>query len=258
MRKYDLYLSLAIAEYADSVSLSLTTPVGDDSTYPRLARVINEIKERYTLSRRLLYESLEESESGSKADRITSYADLSDGAVYGTRPAKLKLAFESAFNVLDKIAFFLNEYLHIGMPEKDVNFITIWTFGGSALRADIKSQCSFQLFALHDISRELQKQAHLEPIKLKRHISTHRYLIPHVLSKDGWRVTLDSPHYHTGYKELFAEVVELLRVVRSAVLYLVAFVNEKEMPTAVQRRRLLTAHVPRYISKNLKPTDSPV
>lgn len=36
--------------------------------------------------------------------------DLNGAAVYGIRVAKLKLAYESAYSILDKLALFLNDY----------------------------------------------------------------------------------------------------------------------------------------------------
>jgi hypothetical protein len=40
-----------------------------------------------------------------KVDRLSHYLDVDDQSVYGMRSAKLKGAYQSAFNILDKIGF---------------------------------------------------------------------------------------------------------------------------------------------------------
>jgi tetratricopeptide (TPR) repeat protein len=247
-RQNDLFLSLSVRKVFDAVSLSLITHISDDSTFPRLARVINEIKERFALARMLSFEASNGSIGDLDADRLTTYADLSDGGVYGTRPAKLKLAFETAFNVLDKIAFFLNDYMKLNISDKDVSFLRVWGTGQAGLRPEILRSSSFQLFALYDLSRDLSKAGYLERFRSERHISTHRYLVPHTKPEKEWKTQADSVEYHTGYKLLLNDTLQLLRLVKGAIIYLIAFVNMNEHPdkkgVGMVTREIIPSHKP--------------
>jgi len=257
-REHDLFLSLSVGKVFDAASLSLITATGDDSTYPRLARVINDIKERFALARMLSFEASRGSTGDMDADRLTTYADLSDGAVYGTRPAKFKLAFETAFNVLDKIAFFLNDYLHLGVSDKDASFLRIWATGQGGLRPDILNRNNFQLFALYDLSRDFSKGGYLEPFRLERHISTHRYLLPHIKPEKHWKTHADSVEYHTGYKRLLSETLQLLRLAKGAIIYLVAFVNGNERPDKKHKGMLIREVIPSHTPVDIRACESDI
>ncbi len=219
----DLFLSLTKSAYSDSIGLCVITALDDETTFPRLARVINEIKERFAVARLLVWEASSDIPSQPDLDEFTPYVDLSDSAVNGLRPAKLKIAFETTFNILDKAACFLNEYLRLGIAEEKISFVSMWKSGDGALRREIASRQNFHLFALYDVCRDLAKGGYFESIRLTRHVLTHRYLVVHDAPQDSWKVSLDGPAYHIGYRELFKKALELLRLVRSAIIYMVAF-----------------------------------
>lgn len=141
------------------------------------------------------------------------------------------------------------------MSEKDVSFLKIWTGGGRDLRPEIKEFDSYQLFALYDISRDLSKGGYLEGTRNRRHLLTHRYLIPHVIP-DSQRADIDGPEYHVGYRQLFEDCIDLLKLVRSAVIYLVAFVNRRERPS--ESGMLLRMEVPSHRPGGMPPSRSPV
>lgn len=106
----------------DKLHISITHDIWDDSKQIRLSRALNEIYERYTIARTLLYEVHNHHYNPIPFEEMTRYTDNLDYAVYGVRVAKLKLAFESAFNVLDKVAYFMNDYLELGIREKASEF----------------------------------------------------------------------------------------------------------------------------------------
>jgi len=212
----------------DTVSFSLVTALDDNTTFPRLARVVNEIKERYVAARLLMFEACKPPFNTQPYDEMTYYVDNLDYAIYGIRATKLKLAFESAYNILDKIAFFINDYLDLGIKEKNVDFASVWKKRGStSLRPEIVQRNNYHLYGLYDISRDLDSGGYFARLRDIRNYLTHRYLVLHV-EKLHWLTSADGPEYHLGYHELLDHTIELMRLVRSAVIYLIAFIDQEE------------------------------
>ena len=214
----------------DTVRFSLTTALNNNTAFPRLARVVNEIKERYAAARLLIFEACNPPFDTQPYDDMTYYMDNLDYAVYGIRAAKLKLAFESAYNILDKIAFFINAYLNLGIKEDRVNFISMWKEKerkDTPLKSTIVQRNNYHLYGLYDISRDLASGGYLEHLRDIRRYLTHRYLVLHA-EKLHWLTSADGPEYHSGYHELLDHAIELMRLVRSAVIYLIAFIDQEE------------------------------
>jgi tetratricopeptide (TPR) repeat protein len=230
--KYQLFLNFCLMRQSrehmteDSVRFSMVTAYNDNTTFPRLSRVVNEVKERYAAARLLAYEAINMPFDTQPYDEMTFYVDILDYAVYGIRVAKLKLAFESAYNILDKIAFFIKDYLRLEMSEKNIYFHTIWK-KDNKFRNEILDRKNYHLYGLYDISRDLQKGNYLSHLREIRNHLTHRYLVPHI-EKIDWLTSVDSPEYHLGYRELLDRTIELLQLVRSAVIYLIAFIDQEE------------------------------
>lgn len=249
-RQHHLFLNLCLRDRPcvrpaqDSVSLALVTALDDDTTFYRLSRIINEIKERYAVSRLLLFEASDPPVATQNFDALTFYTDNLDYGVYGVRVGKLKLAFEGAYNILDKIAFFANDYLALGIREKGVNFSSIWRESkGSTIRPALLKLANRHLFGLYDLSRDFAAGNYLNYLSDLRHYSTHRYLVPHV-EAFGWRTEADAAAYHVGYHELFEKTLQLMQLTRSAITYLIAFIDAEERR---KRRGLPGPSVPMFM-----------
>jgi hypothetical protein len=213
----------------DDVFFNIVTGIDDDRTFPRLARIVNELKENYAGARLLLYEACDHPYLTASYDNLTHYAYNLDYAVYGVIPAKLKLAFGSAYNILDKIALFLRDYLHIQLAEHRADFDRVWRKEPTApLRPEIVQANNMYLYALYDVARDLQRDGFWSRLRDMRNRITHRYLLPHIESCGQWNMECDSPDYHIGYDELALRTIELLQIVRCAVVYLIAFIDTME------------------------------
>lgn len=263
--KHELFLNFClkgrpcqrVAE--DAVGLSLTTPLDDDTTYPRLARVVNEIKERYAAARLVLFEACNPPFDTQPYDEMTYYADNLDYAVYGISPTKLKMAFEGAYNILDKLAFFINAYLGLGVDERRVNFGTVWKGPKStALRPALAQRRNHHLYGLYDVSTDLAPDGYLEHLRHIRDYLTHRYLVLHVEGLD-WLTSADSPEYHSGYRQLLGQTIQLMQLVRSAVIYLIAFIDKEERAKRQDAQGIIPPmRVPPYRPYVLGPQDTPI
>jgi hypothetical protein len=195
----------------------------------------NEVKERFAAARLLLFEAYRTPYNTAFYEELTTYADVFDYSAYGIRPAKLKLAFEAAFNILDKIAFFINEYLNLGLDENAVGFLGIWKKQpkDTSLRQEIIRCDNIHLYGLYDIARDLSRDSYLLPLKQLRNNLTHSYLVLHVFEDGEWHSTSDGPQYHIGYRELLDQTLRLMSIVRAAVIYLVAFIEQEERKRAI-------------------------
>jgi len=242
----------------DTVSFSLITALDDNITFPRLARVVNEIKERYAAARLLIFEACHPPFDTQPYDDMTYYVDNLDYAVYGICATKLKLAFESAYNILDKIAFFINAYLDLGIKGNRVNFTSIWKEGKSTLRSTIVQCNNYYLYGLYDISRDLGSEGYFGYLRDIRNHLTHQYLVLHV-EKLHWLTSADDSRYHLGYHEFLDHAIELMRLVRSAVIYLIAFIDQEQRGKHKTQKGFIapmTVHPYRYYP--LDPQDAPI
>ena len=76
-------------------------------------------------------------------------------------------------------------------------------------------------------SSAARPEGYLEHLRRIRRYLTHRYLVLHV-EKLHWVTSADGPQYHSGYHELLDNAFELMRLVRSAVIYLIASIDQEE------------------------------
>jgi tetratricopeptide (TPR) repeat protein len=263
--KHSLFLNFCLKghncnhPYEDNISFSIITPINDKKVFHKLTRTINEMKEQYAIARLLLFEATHSPYQTKFYDELTPYNDLLDYSTYGIRPAKLKLSFEAAYNILDKIAFFINSYLGLGISEEAIGFFRIWKKQpkDNLLRQEITQLDNIHLYGLYDIARDLSKDGHLLHLKDMRDTLTHKYLVPHTFQDSEWYVTSDGKQYHLGYKELLDHTISLMQVVRAAVIYLVAFIEQEERKkTNNSQRRVVNIRGQIHKPENLNPEDS--
>ena len=91
---------------------------------PTFHGFFNQLKQEYAAARWFCYEALSAKDSQKEiddiADRQLMLVDAQDCARFGLQLEKLKLAFRAAYSLLDKIAFFINAYLDLGLDLKQL------------------------------------------------------------------------------------------------------------------------------------------
>jgi len=245
--KNRLYLNLWLHDQPsnlglqDSISLVLLTPIGDTQTFARLASYLNQVKEDYAIARLLLVESqYPETHRASRTAQATKFIDTLDHSRWGIPASLLKAAFTISMNVLDKVAFFVNDYLDLKIRPRKVYFRSddLWLQKKSkrtsaspdrkptrGVRPEILEANNYSLFALYDIYVDSRS----EPLKELwdiRNALTHRYLVVHE------PMSLSPPpaeaHHHIEYTELLQHTLNAFQLVRAAILYLTSFVDIEE------------------------------
>ena len=105
---------------------SITTSIDDESYLPPIYFTFyNQLKQEYVSARYLFYESLQSQEPHYSDGNVQLYNTL-DYPCYGLTIEKAKSAFRMAYSIFDKMAYLINEYWKMRVPETKVSFKTIW------------------------------------------------------------------------------------------------------------------------------------
>ena len=214
----------------------------------------NQIKQEYVSSRYIYYEGINKDTPHFSDSRVLLYNTL-DYPAYSIGVEKVKAAFRIQYSIFDKVAYLLNDYLHLSISKKSVNFRTIWyekqdrTLG---LRDEIKQLDNWPLRGLFWLSKDLYEDKPgfrdlVEPDAKELHSIRnqleHRYLKLHegmwadepkdkenigVLFRDSLAYSI----YRSGFE---AKTLKLIKLVRSALLYLTLAINLEEQRRAKAR-----------------------
>jgi tetratricopeptide (TPR) repeat protein len=218
----------------DPIFISLITPIEDEDTFYRLAKSINQIKEDYAVARLLLVQSQFKREDFSNISRRTTFVNSSDNARFDLYSGLLKSAFTETYNILDKIAVFINDYYRLGLPIRYVYFTSMWQkdgkkkdgrIEGGKIRNEVLESKNISLYALYDIFQDFTS-GYYEHLKTIRDASTHRTLVIYDLAAADSDKGSDKDSI--GYDTMLGETISLLRLAKSSIIYLINCVNIEE------------------------------
>jgi tetratricopeptide (TPR) repeat protein len=219
---------------------SLVTPLDEG---PALLGFFNQLKQEYVAARWLLYRGMHGDEVHF-ADRDVTLVNTLDYPVYSIAAEEAKLAYRSFYSLFDKIAFFLNDYFVLGIPERAVSFKTLWYDRREQKhgpRADLTARRNAPLRALYWLSQDLfapgERSSDLGAQRMAeiRQELEHKYLKLHENNTDApgrrdrpGEVSHDRIAYSLGAAELHKRALRLARLVRAALLYLAFAVRVEE------------------------------
>lgn len=230
---------------------SISLPINKtDSLVPEVYGIYNQLVQEFVSARYIAYEALLERDRSSHhfSDEDVLLYDTLDYRVLCLWVEKLKMSYLSAFAMFDKMAYLLNHYLELGIPPNRVNFGSLW-FNSckpeKGVRAKLEASENWPLRGLFNLSRDLHWNADetfvMEPEaktlhEIRRHIA-HKYLTVH----DGFcsaAGVAPQGQVQTGKlamtireDELAGATVKLLKLVRSAMIYLSLAANWQEQTT---------------------------
>jgi tetratricopeptide (TPR) repeat protein len=230
---------------ADVLSLpSLTTSI--HSGPPNAIGFFNQLKQEYVTARYMYYEGTQTGRAHF-SDRWVTLVNTLDYPAYGLPVEQVKIAFRLAYSILDKVAYFLNDYLSLQIPERNVSFRSLWydrQEPARGLRTDIHRTDNWPLKGLFWLAKDLyEKDAGfteaIEPdgkevADIRNHIE-HKYFKLHVFGP--WPVPEEGPPSMRG--DLLARSMDrgdferrtlrLLRTARAALIYVAlgVFVEER-------------------------------
>ncbi len=227
-----------------------TTNIGDP---PALIGFFNQIKQEYVSARWGFYESTF-ADSPHFSDRALLLYNTLDYPSYGLAIERMRLTFRATYSIFDKIAFFLNHYMSVGLPEKGVNFKRIWReTDKSFVRAAFDDSKNWPLRGLYWLSRDLfDEEIHVSAEPEARELNTlrnhleHKYLKVHEMlapslsektPADG--LFVDTLSYSISREELERKTFKLLKLSRAALIYLSLGMHNEERRRKTRRGPVL-------------------
>lgn len=230
---------------------SIVVPIGEGPCYYGL---FNQMKQEFVSARFMYYEGVS-AERPHFSDRDVLLFDTLDYPCYALSVEKQKLAFRAAYSLFDKIAFFLNHYLSLRIPENRVGFRSLWynkRDKSRGLRPEFVSRDNWPLRGLFWLAKDLYEdatgfQTALDPDASRlakiRNYAEHKYLKVHDRMWSGpcdqndpaRRAIVDTLAFSVYREELAESCMRMLRLARAALIYLSLGIHAEERRRASQR-----------------------
>lgn len=221
---------------------SMTMALDDAGPGPPVAfGFYNQLKQEYVSARWLCYEGLTEHRAHF-SDHKTHLFDTLSIPAYSLAVEKTKIAFRLGYSLFDKIAFFINDYFRVGLPERAVSFRSIWYArkgDPKPLSTVFKDRENWSLRGLYWLSKDIYEPAFQqvsEPdaqgLADLRNSIEHKYCQVHEDLGLGYS-RFAPPNgsdlgFHIGRDALEAKTLHILKLVRAALIYLSLAVHREE------------------------------
>ena len=197
--------------------------------------MINQIKQEYVSARYMFYDGIQDRRSAHLADKevlqieiamdVNSFADFN-----------IRTAFKTLYSILDRIAFFMNEYFELGVDVNKIWFRHIWKASESKL---IKlCENNHMLNAMYWLSKDIYDTNYKRTTKptskefdILRNRMEHRYAVTVLSDEDeetGGLYHKNEHIYPISTVDLYNKTLELMKLVREAILYLVFAIHIEE------------------------------
>lgn len=222
------YCQKCDAAIGDSLLIRyMSVPISDKPLDPdhdqflRLSSYLNQIKQDYVAAKFLFVLSQYKGIDMNFVDKNVRIIDTYDYQQNNIYIQLVKLSFKNLYDVLDKIAFFINDYFELGDDPDFVSFGRIWYSRKKNLRQEIINSKNPGLRALFDIHKDLDKGGYYYPLKRMRNALTHRFInIKMICSEED--------EENIKEETLYKRTLELAKLVRNAVIYLIYCVQVEE------------------------------
>ena len=215
----------------------------DDDRFKH-AGLLNQIKQEFVSSRYLFYfssEGIVDAHFSDRGNLILNTLDYTNESYYDYLQ---KTCFKSLHSILDRVAFFINDYFDIGIEERDVSFRMIWRKEKNGKNGYIFKnnlidimKSNYALKGLYWLAKDIQQENYKSPIKpycfdykdLRNYLE-HKYVktLKEIFytGKDDERK--DSLAYYITEAELYIANLELLRLVRAIIISLISAIDINE------------------------------
>lgn len=218
---------------------SFTLPIDEP---PVLVGFFNQLKQEYASARWLYFEAGRGDEAHFSDRGVLLYNTL-DYPSYGLALEKVKLAYRAAYSIFDKIAFFLNSYMQLGMKPKSVSFSRIWRASpGAPIRSEFDQSENLPFRGLYWLSLDLFEEEFQEvgdpdarALKEIRDHLEHKYLKVHEMLLSGTTQSqrfmgpfTDTLAYSIGRGDFEEKTLRLIKLARAALIYLSLGMNREE------------------------------
>jgi len=240
---------------------SLTTDLSGGPGPPVGFGFYNQLKQEFVSARWLCFEGVSERRAHFSDHGTYLYDTLSIPA-YSLPVEKTKVALRMAYSLLDKIAFFINDYFRVGLPEKAVSFRSVWherRGDPKPLAPVFNDRPNWPLRGLYWLSKDIYEPAFQEVAEpeaeglaeLRNHIE-HKYCQVHEDLGIGYSRFATSRNgaelgFRIGRDMLEAKCLHILRQARAALIYLSLAVHSEETARNANRDADLVATMPLWM-----------
>lgn len=185
-----------------------------------LSSYLNQIKQDYISARFLLILSQYDNFDINFVDKNVRKIKTPDRSVNNVYTQLLKFAFKSFYDVLDKIACFIDYYLNLQIPQNRIYFSSLWysNRNRTKIRSKIIKTNNPALNALFDIHSDLSDGIHNE-YSQNRHKLTHRFL--NISRYKGVSDSIDLGQF-------LSDTIDLAKITKRAILYTLSFIHIEE------------------------------
>ncbi len=194
-----------------------------DSRMSYLFSYINQIKQDFITARFLFVLSQYRGININFVDAKVKLIDTLDYQEHNIRVELLRNSFVSFYNILDKIACFINDYLELDNgSNKNVYFSDVWykeLRSENGVHEKILNTKNYFLNALYNIHGDIEKGP-TKKLKGIRHRLTHGFL------RIYWMAGTEDKKMTE--RSLYEDTLSLSKIVRNAVIYLLKFVHIEE------------------------------
>ncbi len=233
----------------------LGTPsmVGDLESGPYFQGFFNQLKQEYCSARWLLFQGFV-TPAPHFSDKEVLLYDTLDHPAYSLFLEQAKLGFRAAYSLFDKVAFFLNAYDNLLIPETGVTFRTLWFKDQDprkGIRDEFATRENLPWRGLFWLGKDLyERRAEFLDVmdpearglaEMRNHLE-HKYLQLH---DDGWqdgnsgvrtsRAT-NTIVRSVGRGAFLASALRILKLARASLIYLSLGIEIEERNRAAQRK----------------------
>lgn len=222
---------------------SIVYGLGEAPSYHGL---FNQIKQEFVSARYFYYEGVK-STSVHFSDRDVLLYNTLDYPLYSLASERIKASFRITYSLFDKITYLLNAYLALGIPERQVNFRTIWYKNqqrSEGLKPGFQNRENWPLRGLFWLSKDLFENQEgfkdsTEPdardLSEIRNQLEHKYLKLH--SESLWNRSAvdeaasmfrDDLAFSVYHRDFERKTLRLLKLARAAIIYLSLSLHREE------------------------------
>jgi hypothetical protein len=218
---------------AASDSMSLGTHLVPVDAPHMFESFFDQMKQEYVSARWLLFQGLN-MRKPHFSDRDVLLGATEPRPSLSFAVEQVKVAYRVCYSLFDKIAFFVNAYMELGIPLKRVSFRTIWRDDeNQPLRVQFNSSGNWGFCALYWLSKDFFEKANDEVAEPEaRELSDIRNHLEHkYLRVTEAEPTIGPPGdlaFMVSREQFEGKAMHLLKLARSALAYLVIGVGLEE------------------------------
>lgn len=228
---------LGASKFASHDCLNLPSLILETKAPPTYFTLYNQLKQEFATARYFYYKSVV-FQDPHFSDEDVVIVDTMESALFSYNLELAKSAFRNTYSILDKIAYFLNDYLKLGNNYNRVNFRSVWfKKDNKTLHEHFQNSQNWALRGLFWLSKDFFIKEHDEVLDPdSKQIAELRNSIEHKGLKIMYDTYLYSNFFNADKEIIFiinrddfeSKTLRLLKTVRAAIMYLAFIINYEE------------------------------